>query len=265
MKKLIYQVCVGKKSALYKHCTASVEAYAKSVGADYICQTAPILMIKPDPFTTNRSKEATARLGYLPIFEKENALEYLGEYEQVAIIDADVWIRTTAGNIFNKVPTDQYDFGGVLERDMPLTPQYNRKVAQYSRMQYGMLPLSKLFDWKCPTGLGADFYNMGIMVCNIGMKPYMNGMSAKDFITQPEFKPFVDGVGNWKWSTDQTLLNYWVKKTGMRTKNLSYHFNALYKAIPDDRMKQSHFVHFFLKDKLPDRGENVEELMKSVM
>ena len=90
MKRLIYQVYVGKKSKLYDHCTASVKAYCKAHDIDYVLQDQPILMITPDPFQTNRSKEATARLGYLPIYEKENAFAYLRTYDQVAIIDSDV-------------------------------------------------------------------------------------------------------------------------------------------------------------------------------
>ena len=45
MKKLIYQVYVGKKSRLYNHCTRSVKEYANKIGADYICQSEPILRI----------------------------------------------------------------------------------------------------------------------------------------------------------------------------------------------------------------------------
>ena len=34
------------------------------------------------------------------------------------------------------------------------------------------------------------------------------------------------------------------------------------KIFVDDRyLSQCHFIHFFLKDKLPKRGENVERLM----
>lgn len=211
-KALIYQVYVGKKSRLYDHCTASVKAYADRIGADYIVQTQPILEIKPDPFNTNRSKEATARLGYLPIYEKENAFAYLDKYDQIAIIDSDIWVRpSVTTNLFDKVPVG-YDFGGVLERDMPCTPQYLRKISNYSRMQYGMPGMHQLFDWKHPSGAGADFYNMGMMVINEGIKKYLKGQTPKQFIERAEFKNFVDGVGNWKWSTDQTLLNYWVKK-----------------------------------------------------
>ena len=78
MKRLIYQVYTGKRSKLYDHCTSSVKEYANRIGADYICQRQPILMIKPDVFQTNRNPRAWEQYGgFLPIFEKENAFTYL--------------------------------------------------------------------------------------------------------------------------------------------------------------------------------------------
>ena len=264
MKQLIYQVYTGKRSKLYDHCTQSVKEYAKRIGADYECQRTPILMIKPDPFTNQREGKTGGwkKLGYLPIFEKENAFTYLRSYDQVAIIDADVWIRPECNeSIFTDAGTD-CDFAGVLERDMPITPQYTRKIANYSRMQYGMNPINKLFDWKCPKGCGADFYNMGIMVLNKSISKYLNGETPKQFLSRPRFKPFVDGMGAWKWSTDQTLLNVWVKEEKMKVNNLHWKWNGLYTA--NEKIKDCNFVHFFLKDKLPSQGENIEELMKVV-
>lgn len=264
MKQLIYQVYTGKRSKLYDHCTQSVKEYAKRIGADYECQRTPILMIKPDPFTNQREGKTGGwkKLGYLPIFEKENAFTYLRSYDQVAIIDADVWIRPECNeSIFTDAGTD-CDFAGVLERDMPITPQYTRKIANYSRMQYGMNPINKLFDWKCPKGCGADFYNMGIMVLNKSISKYLNGETPKQFLSRPRFKPFVDGMGAWKWSTDQTLLNVWVKEEKMKVNNLHWKWNGLYTA--SEKIKDCNFVHFFLKDKLPSQGENIEELMKVV-
>lgn len=71
-------------------------------------------------------------------------------------------------------------------------------------------------------------------------------------------------MGPWKWSTDQTLLNTWVKQEKMNVKHLDWRWNALYKGVKDNVIKDAYFVHFFLKDKLPGRGENVQELMKHV-
>ena len=257
MKRLIYQVYVGKRSKLYDHCTQSVKAYAERIGADYQVQRMPILMIAPDPFTTGRSPEAVSRLGYLPIYEKENAFTYLKTYDQVAIIDSDVFIRESAPNVFDELP-EGFDFGGVVEREMPITPQYKAKIVNYSKMQYSSI---RNVDWKWNDG-GGEFINMGVMILNKSISKYLNGETPLQFLRRPRFKPFVDGVGPWKWSTDQTLLNTWIREEKMKVKNMDWRWNGLYSA--NTKIKDCHFVHFFLKDKLPERGENVEELMKNV-
>ena len=143
---------------------------------------------------------------------------------------------------------------------MPIPQWYVQKLANYTRMQYGMNSLRPLFNWKNPAG--ADFYNMGIMVLNKSIEKYLRGETPKQFLSRPEFKPFIDGMGAWKWSTDQTLLNVWVKEEKMKVKNLHWKWNGLYTA--NSKIKECNFVHFFLKDKLPNKGENVEELMKIV-
>ena len=262
MKRLIYQVYVGPRSRLYDHCVKSVAEYCKKYGIDHEVQRHPILRIKPDVFSTNRSKESYEKHGgYLPIFEKENAFTYFPKYDQIAIIDADIWIRPDAPNIFEDL-TDEYDAGFVMERQMPITPQYDRKIANYSRMQYGMSPINKLFDFKHKAG--ADFYNMGMMVLNKRFSKYLKGETPHQFLRRPQFKPFVDGMGAWKWSTDQTLLNVWVKEERMRIKDLNWKWNGLFSGIDMKSIKEAYFVHFFLKDKLPKRVEDVEQLMKHV-
>jgi len=259
MKRLIYQVYVGKRSKLYDHCTQSVKDYCKRHNIDYEVQRSPILMIKPDVFSTNRSKESYEKHGgYLPIYEKENAFTYLRSYDQVAIIDADVWIRPDAPNIFDEL-SEGYDFGAVCEREMPINNQYMAKIANYSRMQYSTI---KSVDWKWNNKTGGQFFNMGIMVMNKSIEKYLKGETPAQFIRRPEFKPFVDGMGAWKWSTDQTLLNTWIREEKMAIKHLDWKWNGLFTA--NTRIKECHFVHFFLKDKLPNRGENVEELRKVV-
>lgn len=260
MKRLIYQVYVGKRSKLYDHCVNSVKDYCKEHGITHEVQRTPILRIKPDPFTTGRSKEAVSRLGYLPIFEKENAFNYLKTYDQVAIIDADIWARPNSSNIFDKVPLE-YGFGGVVEREMPITEAYRQKIVNYSRMQYSSI---RDVDWKWNNS-GAEFFNMGMMVLNSEtLLPYLKNETPIQFLNRPRFKPFVDGQGPWKWSTDQTLLNVWLKEDNIPRKHLTFHWNAMYTAIPNSEIKKANFVHFFLKDKLPAMGENVEQLMEIV-
>jgi len=260
MKRLIYQVYVGQRSRLYDHCVDSVAQYCKEHDIDHVVQRTPILRIKPDVFSTNRSKESYEKHGgFLPIYEKENAFTYWPKYDQIAIIDADIWIRPGSPNIFNEL-TPEYDFGGVVEREMPITDQYREKIHNYSRMQYSPIRL----DWKW-NNRGGEFFNMGMMLMNKRMAKYLKGQTPHQFINRTEFKQFVDGLGPWKWSTDQTLLNTWIKQEQMSVKHLDWKWNGLFKGIRDDKVKEAYFVHFFLKDKLPNRGEDVKALMKEVL
>jgi len=259
MKRLIYQVYVGKRSHLYDWCTATVKEYAERIGADYICQRQPLLRIKPDIFATNRSKESYEKHGgYLPIYEKENAFGYFDKYDQIAIIDSDIFIRDTAPDIFFELDDDQ-DFGGVVEASMPMFGWYRDKIINYSRMQYGSLKI----DWDFDTQSGFPFMNMGMMLMNKSFAKYLNGQTPKEFIERKEFKMFVDGMGPWKWSTDQTLLNYWIRNEQMNIKKLDWKWNALYSACT--RIKEAHFVHFFLKDKLPNKGEDIKPLQEAIL
>ena len=263
MTKMIYQVAVGNemKSGLYAHCIDSVAAYAERIGAKHIVQRQPILRICPDIFATNRSEESYKKHGgFLPIYEKENAFDYLKDYDQVAIIDADIFIRPTAPDIFEDFGTE-HAFGACVERDMPISGAYAQKIINYSSMQYNSLSDVK-WDWK---DWGAKFYNMGMMVINSEhFLPHLKGQSAKEFLNRHYFKRFIDGEGNWKWSTDQTLLNWWVKKDEVNIKDMEWKWNALFSAVKDERLPEAHFIHFFLKDKLPNNGENVEALMAKI-
>ena len=131
MKRLIFQVSVGKPSKLYKTCIQSVADYCEKYSIDHIVLTEPKLKIRPDINRTGRSKQAVERLGYLPIYEKENAFEYFHTYDQIAIVDSDIYIKPSAPNIFLEL-SEEYDFGGVLERDLPLTKKYQAKIRKYS-------------------------------------------------------------------------------------------------------------------------------------
>ena len=258
MKNMIYQVYVGGKSALYYHCIQSVADYCKKYDIEHIVQKEPILKIKPDINSTNRSVQSYERFGYLPIYEKENAFSYLNQYENIAIIDADIFIKENAPNIFDEI--GDHDFAGVVEREMPITQKYKDKIKSYSVGQYR--PLTDV-DWKWNDS-GAEFMNMGVMVFSNKISKYLKNETPEQFIRRKEFKRFVDGLGNWKWSTDQTMLNYWIKKEKMKVKNLSFKWNALYTAINDKDLKEAYFIHFFLKDHLPNKGENIEQLLANI-
>ena len=65
--------------------------------------------------------------GFLPIYEKENAFAYFKSYDKIAIIDGDIFIRDSAPNLFDQI-TDEYDFAGVVEREMPLNQKYSKRL-----------------------------------------------------------------------------------------------------------------------------------------
>lgn len=253
MRRLIYQVYVGERSKLYDYCTASVGDYCKAHRFGHIVQTEPRLRIQPNPKTSGRS-DGASRLGYLPIFEKENALEQLQWFDQVAVIDADVWIRPDSPNVFDEL--EDFDFAAVVERDMPLTERYFNKIRGYSRKQYERLDD---VDWHWNED-GAEFCNMGVMLLNESLAEYLHGETPAEFLARPEFQRFIDGVGGWKWSTDQTLLNWWLRSEGINVKNLDWRWNALYTALQAGKCEEAHFIHFFLRDHLPGKGEDVEAL-----
>ena len=263
MNRLIYQVYVGKRSKLYDFCTESVKQYCDRFAIDHYVLKQPKLRIKPDVFTTNRSVDSYQKHGgFLPIYEKENAFDLIDQYDQIAIVDADIWVRpSTDQNIFDHFGTD-HPFGAVCEREMLCKPWYVDKLKNYSAMQYGQLHGKDGLDFK-PTERGFEFFNMGMIMINSQLfAPYLKNQTAKQFLDRTEFKRFIDGQGHWKWSTDQTLLNYFLKKYSIPVKHLDDVWNGLYTARHD--IDQCNFVHFFLKDKLPNRGEDVEGLMKDV-
>jgi len=245
---------------LYEKCIESVADYCKKYAIDHKVQKEPILRIKPDPFTGNRSNDSYMKHGgFLPIYEKENAFDLLDDYDQIAIIDADVYIRPDAGNAFEEFGA-HHAFGAVVEREMPLTSEYKQKITNYSRMQYATL---QDVDWKW-NGLGGEFCNMGVMFINSNkFKPYLRGQTAKQFLDRYEFKRFIDGEGAWKWSTDQTLLNWWIKKTEISIKHLDWKWNGLFTA--NTKIEKCDFVHFFLKDKLPNGGEDIDSLLRELI
>jgi len=265
MRRLIYQVCLGKakNSALYRHCIGSVGEYCKRHGIEHMVQSRPLLNITPDPFMSNRSKESWSKHGgYLPIYEKENAFDHLDDYDQIAIIDADIFIREDAPNIFDEME-DNKAFGAVCEREMPINERYKGKITNYSMMQYQPLHNTTIgIDFK-PNNLGFEFFNMGMIVLNSKkFKPYLKGQTAEEFIKRGEFMDFVNGRGAFKWSTDQTLLNWFIKKYRIPVQHMDWKWNGLYTA--NTKINECHFVHFFLKDLLPDQGENVAELMRLI-
>lgn len=254
---LIYQVWVGNQDRpLYEVCTQSVARYCERFRVDHVVQREAVLAIRPFDMS-HRPHQWIARLGYLPVFEKENAFARFTDYERICIIDSDVYIRDGAPNIFAELD-GTIAFAGVLERDLPLKPDYVTALRRYAESQYGALASA---DWPCSEAYGPEFYNMGVMLMDRSIVAYLNGDTPEEFIRRREFERFVNGEQQWWRSTDQTLLNYWVRASGMPRKTLSWKWNALFRAVADDALQDAHFIHFFLSNKLPRQGAEVPEIV----
>jgi lipopolysaccharide biosynthesis glycosyltransferase len=205
---------------------------------------------------------AVERFGYLPHFEKANMFKskYLDRYDQIAYIDADIFIRDSAPNIFDELDPIT-TIAGVRECDMPLTQQFVSKVKEYSYGQYGMLTEMKKLDG--PKGI--PYYNSGVLVMNSqNIKPYLNGETPDEFVRRKEFEKFVNGEGKWKWASDQTPLNWWFIKENMKAQRLDWKWNALYSAIPKTNFAEAHFLHFFLATKLQKKGVDIVKLIEEL-
>ncbi len=237
---MIYQVAVGPTRPLYESCLASVARYCEKYHINHHVQRQPILKIVP---VDSHRSEGALRLGYLPIFEKENAFDYLDDYDAICVIDSDIYIRDHAPCIFHSI--QDVAFAGVLERDIPAIPRHISKLKKYSQAQYGSLRQQAQFDWN---DRGADFFNMGLMMLKPSLRAYIGQRSAREFLQQHDFQRFVNGEGAWRWSTDQTLLNYWIKRDRIPTQHLDWRYNALYGAVDPDMIHQAWFVHFFLAE-----------------
>ena len=256
MRRLIFQVAVGEVPPFYAPCMASVKDYAERIGAHYIALTEPVLRIVPK--ASQRSDNAL-RLGYLPIFEKGAAFAYLGVYDQIAVIDADVFVMPTAPDVFDAA--GDADFAAVLERELPLKPEFERKVRNYSRDMFR--GLSGVWKWD---GRGVDFHNMGVMVWGAGLKAYLRDDNPEEFIRRPEFEKFVNGEGRFRWSTDQVLLNWWIKNTSIRVRNLDWRWNCIYSYVKPEALKQSpHFVHFNLAANMPRKGAEIPDIIRGLL
>ena len=166
--------------------------------------------------------------------------------------------KSTAPDIFAE--SDGSTVSSVYECDLPINDAYANKIAAYSRM----IQMFKL-EWEFKPRTGYSFFNSGVMLYNsTKMKSELEGMSPKQFLSQPMLEEFINGIGPLKWQSDQITLNYWFAKNKINVQRLDWKWNALYSAISNNDMLKAHFVHFFLKDKLPNQGENIEELMKHV-
>ncbi|GAB5406580.1 MAG: hypothetical protein Aurels2KO_48110 [Aureliella sp.] len=236
----IFQVAIGQTfREKYQDCLESVRSYADRIGAHYVRACAATLRVTPKQGL--RDDRMLKKLGYLPIYEKLMGIELLKTYSNVAIIDGDVFVKPDAPCIFDHQPTGT-PFCGVIEQTLPLCPAERIRIREYSLAQY--IPLVSS-HWTRSEMDGIHFYNMGVMLLNSSLLAGIEWTNPRQFISRPNFEPFVEGIGEWKHSSDQTLLNYWIRRQSVKHARLDWRWNALVGAIPQHRLAEAYFLHFF--------------------
>ena len=75
-------------------------------------------------------------------------------YDRICIIDSDIFVRVSAPSIFPEL--EDKPFGAVVEREMPITPEYEAKIRNYSIMQYH--DIATKINFKPNNKLGYEWY-----------------------------------------------------------------------------------------------------------
>jgi hypothetical protein len=240
MKRLVYQVAVGPVRPLWRTCVDAVAAYCRRHDLVHVVQTSMVLRVMPEKSCRS---EGAVRLGGLPNLEKLAGLDRLGEFDQIALVDADVYPMPGAGNIFDDVRPG-VGFAACIEREMPITALYSRKLDRYARGQYG--------DPKFP------FFNCGVEVFTEAIRPALGG-SVREFLKRPEFVDLINGLGEWRWSSEQTLMNVFVRSGPVVWQALPWKWNALYGML--ESIEGAQFVHFLLSEHL--ESQDVGTLLRT--
>jgi len=245
VKRLLFQVLIGERRPLWEKCVRSAAAYAARIGCVHQVQLEMVLKVMPKK---SQRSEGAVRLGGLPNLEKLNGLSYLHEFEQIALIDSDVYITDSAPNIFDCVPTD-CDVAGVTERALPISPLYARKLDRYEQMQFAPV-----------NGVGLPFLQCGVMVYNRSFQRFMPD-GPKAFWEQPSLERFINGEGGWRWQSEQCTLSWFLRANSVNVAALPIQFNWLYGALQPGRMHEGWFHHLFLSEHL--KGDDPAEMIRT--
>lgn len=223
----------------------SMETYCRRHGIEHYVQRQPILRIRP---AQSHRSEAALKLGYLPIAEKFAALDWLDRYDMVAVMDADFWAAPHAPDLFDFANANAH-LGAVVERELPLSDRYAAKLDRYERQMFGPLH-----------GVGLPFFNGGLLVFNRSIRRFIPE-PPMEFVRRPELARFIDGVGAWRYSTDQVLWNWFARSTsGLVLQHLDPRLNWLYGMIQPGRERDGWLHHFLLSEHI--KGDDPILLIK---
>jgi hypothetical protein len=248
-RRVVCQAAVGTVRPLWARCIESVAAWCARHGYEHIVQREPILRIVPGP---PRVGERAPKLGYLAELEKFAAWDVLRECDALAQIDADVYAQPGAPCIFEAAPP-AVDFAAVVEPDIPVNEACRRKLAAYALGQYGRAD--------------ARWHQCGVQVLRPSLLDRLYGASVRDMLTAPRWAPLINGEGAYRWSSEQTLLNLWLREAGAVIGDLPWQWNAPFGMMGESPaseaacMAQAHMVHFLCGDHVT--GDDPAEMIRT--
>ena len=127
------------------------------------------------------------------------------------------------------------------------------------------ITVNKKYDWDFNHPNGGEFFNSGMIVYNCkNMLSKLGTTTPREFMERADFQDFINGIGPFRWQTDQIMLNYWMKKDKLEVQHIDWRYNALFSALKKGKINEAYFVHFFMRHKLPNNGENVEDLLEAI-
>ncbi|KKK74935.1 hypothetical protein LCGC14_2878800, partial [marine sediment metagenome] len=84
------------------------------------------------------------------------------------------------------------------------------------------------------------------------------GKAAREYLAKRELSGLIERY-RLGYSPDWgSLIAY------MKTKNLDWKWNALFKGVRDEVLPESYFVHFFLSNNLPKKGVEIQNIIKDL-
>lgn len=260
MRYLIFQVIVGDYNSFFEFCAESVNRYCKKYNIDHVIQRTPILKITPHNISTeepivikNNSLNFTRlqnieKLGYWPEFERFNGLSFYDRYENICILDADIFIKESAPNIFEDFNDDA---AFVYTLDQPWISENNIKnisrsfFKDYHRVyKTAKIPFQNKFNVNC-----YDIFNNSLMLFNSNfLKKQLNNRAIIEWLKENNYKLF---VGNLQQNFRQAgigtdiFTNYFTFNIDININRLDWKWNLEYNDFCDKpSLEQSYFIHF---------------------
>jgi hypothetical protein len=273
MKNLIYQVVVGGENKLYEYFVQKVNVYCKKHGIDHYVQRTPLLNLqmnknesylwtnKQNSLNTSRIK-SFLNLGYLAIFEKLNGLINYDNYDNVCILDADIYVKETSPNIFEEFDNNKFDCAFVYTLEQPWINKNNIKnvARSFYRDYYTVnkelktnIPIIKIFDSPC-----FDIFNNSFMLFSSNfLRKQFENISIIDFLEKNQYKYFVGDLSKpvtQAGVSSDIFCNFWIMNNNFSIQRLHWKWDLEFNFdLEKQTLDEANFIHFINHKNFIDR------------